>query len=166
MTPPTGTSDCDQTPSRTLHLMYEAILVVHIVSGFAWVGGGLSAMVAAGIIKRNEGQATAESTIRLLDKATWPIGFAPPIVLLTGIAQVVMNDSWDFSQLWIILAIVLVVAAFSVGAGFLDPWQKQMEEARQEGRSLPGLFNRFLRLGWLEMAVMIAIVALMVYKPG
>ena len=90
---------------------------------------------------------------------------APILVLATGIAQVAMSSQHEFSQLWIILAIVLFVVTAIMGGGIGGRWEKQMKEAREDGRSLPSVFDRWLRLGWIEMLVLAAIVALMVYKP-
>lgn len=146
--------------------MYEAIVTVHILSGFAWVGGGFALMLGARNIKKAEGQATADQTVGVFETTTkWLFGIAPPLVLITGIVQVLMSEQHDWSQLWIILAIVLFVFTAISGGGISGRWEKQMKQAREEGRSLPNVFDKWLRLGWVEMLVLVAIVALMVFKP-
>lgn len=146
--------------------MYEAIVIVHILSGFAWVGGGFVLMLGARNIKAADGQANADSMVEAFEKTTALLfAIAPILVLATGIAQVVMKTSYDFSQLWIILAIVLFVATAIMGGAIGGRWEKQMKAAREDGRSLPDLFDRWLRLGWIEMVILAAIIALMVYKP-
>jgi len=44
--------------------------------------------------------------------------------------------------------------------------ERQMRDARKEGRSLPDVFDRYVRLGFTEIGIMLVIVSLMVYKPG
>ncbi len=146
--------------------MYEALLVVHILSGFAWVGGGFVLMLGARNIKAADGQEAVDQMVGSFEKTTTLLfNIAPILVLATGVAQVAMRSSYDFSQLWIILAIVLFVATAIMGGAIGGRWEKQMKAAREDGRSLPDLFDRWLRLGWIEIVVLAAIVALMVYKP-
>lgn len=146
--------------------MYEAVVTLHILSGFAWVGGGFTLMLGARNIKRTEGHGAAEQMLDGLETTTkWLFGIAPPLVLLTGIVQVLMSEQYDWSDLWIILALVLFVFTAISGGGVSGRWEKQMKEAREEGRSLPAVFDKWLRLGWVEMVVLVAIVALMVFKP-
>ncbi len=146
--------------------MYEAVLTIHILSGFAWVGGGFGLMLGARNVKRADGQATADQMVGALETTTrWLFGIAPPLVLITGIAQVLMSEQHDWSQLWIILAITLFVFTAISGGGISGRWEKQMKQAREEGRSLPDVFDKWLRLGWVEMTALVAIVALMVFKP-
>jgi uncharacterized membrane protein len=52
-----------------------------------------------------------------------------------------------------------------MGGGFGDRMERQMRDARAEGRSLPGVFDRYLRLGFIEIGVIVVILGLMVYKP-
>ena len=146
--------------------MYEAILTVHILSGFAWIGGGFVLMLGARNIKAADGQKAVDQMVGAFEKTTTLLFvIAPILVLATGIAQVAMSSQHEFSQLWIILALVLFVLVAIMGGGIGGRWEKQMKEAREDGRSLPDVFDRWLRLGWIEMVVLAAIVALMVYKP-
>lgn len=146
--------------------MYEAIVTIHILSGFAWVGGGFALMLGARNIKAAEGQATADQVVGVFERTTNLLfGIAPPLVLITGIAQVLMSEQHDWSDLWIILASGLFIVSAIMGAGVSGRLEKQLKEAREAGRSLPDVFDRWLRMGWLEMVVLVAIVALMVFKP-
>ena len=146
--------------------MYEALLVVHVLSGFAWVGGGFVLMLGARNIKAADGQEAVDQMVGAFEKTTTLLfTIAPLLVLATGIAQVAMSSQHEFSQLWIILALVLFVVTGIMGGGIGGRWEKQMKEAREDGRSLPDIFDRWLRLGWIEMLVLAVIVALMVYKP-
>ncbi len=146
--------------------MYEALVVVHILSGFAWVGGGFVLILGARNIKAADGQATADQMVGAFEKTTTLLfNVAPPLVLVTGIVQVLMSEQYDWSHLWIILALALFVVVAIMGGGIGGRWEKRMREAREDGRSLPDVFDRWMRLNWTEMVVLAAIIALMVFKP-
>lgn len=146
--------------------MYEAILTIHILSGIAWVGGGFVLILGVRNIKAAEGQAAADHTIGALENTTkWLFGIAPPLVFITGIAQVLMSEQHDWSDLWIMWAVALAVVSAILGAGVAGRWEKQMKGAREAGRSLPDVFDRWMRLNWYEWAILLVIVALMVFKP-
>ena len=146
--------------------MYELLVVIHILSAMVWIGGALVMLVTFRNIKRSEGQAVSDRTLGRVERASDLIFLPTPIlVIATGLTMVIVSDAWAFSQLWVYLAIGLFVIVLILGAGFGDRMERQMKQAREEGRSLPGVFDRFLRLGFIEMGVVVVIVFLMVYKP-
>jgi len=146
--------------------MYELLVTLHILSAMVWIGGGFVMMGSFRNLKRAEGQAAADQTLGYLEPAMyWFFLPAPFLVVATGIAMVFLNDAWAFSQVWISLAIGLFLVALIMGAGFGDRMEKQMRQAREEGRSLPDVFDRYLRLGFTEMGVVLVVILLMVYKP-
>jgi uncharacterized membrane protein len=90
---------------------------------------------------------------------------APFLVIATGIAMVFVSDAWAFIQTWVYLAIGFFVVVLIMGGGFGDRMERRMKEAREDGRSLLDVFDRYLRLGFIEMGVIVVIIFLMVYKP-
>lgn len=151
---------------RTLGDMYELLVVIHILSAMVWVGGALVLMLGFRQLKRSEGQAAVDTTLDRLEPAVNRIFLpAPFLVILTGLTLVGVSDAWSFSQVWVYLAIGLFVVVLIMGGGFGDRMERQMRQAREDGRSLPDLFDRWLRLGFIEMGVIFVIIGLMVYKP-
>ena len=59
----------------------------------------------------------------------------------------------------------MVVHILSASGGFGDRMERRMKEAREDGRSLPDVFDQYLRLGFIEMGVIVVILFLMVDKP-
>ena len=116
-------------------------------------------------IRAAEGDVVADRAWARMERTTRVFNPAPILVVATGVIMVIVSEAWAFSQIWIYLALVLFVVALSLGAFFADRWVKQMEEAREQGRVASELFDRFLRLGAVETAILIGIVFLMVYKP-
>lgn len=144
--------------------MYESVVTLHILSGMAWVGGLIVYSLAAPLVRREAGERQATSTIERMDKATIWLAVTPFLVIGTGVAQVLMSEQHDWSDLWVIGAIGLVVASFAVGGTNDYLWRKSLKEA-DEGSTRPGAFDRLVRLLWLETLVLVGVVSLMVFKP-
>ncbi len=145
--------------------VYELLVVIHILSGIAWVGGGFLFMLGVRGIRNSEGHEAAERTMVRLEKASAVINPAPLLMLATGITMVAVNDAWAFSQIWVYVSLALFVVVLILGAGVEDRLMKQMKQARQDGEHNPELLDRFVRVGFAEMVFFVGIVALMVYKP-
>ncbi len=144
--------------------MYEAVLTLHILSGMTWVGGLIVYSIAAPSLRREQGEPKAADIIERMDKATIWLAVTPFVVIGTGITQVLMSEPHDWSDLWVTLAIGLVILSFVVGGTNDYMWRKSLKEVDDEA-IMPRAFDRLVRLLWLETAVLFAVVALMVFKP-
>lgn len=145
--------------------VYELLLLVHILSGIAWVGGGFLFMLSVKGIRDSEGHEAAERTMARVEKASRVTNWTPLLVLATGITMVARSNAWAFSQIWVYVSLALFFVALILGGGFADRLLKQMKQARQEGRHNSELLDRFVRVGFVEMMFLAGIVFLMVYKP-
>jgi uncharacterized membrane protein len=145
--------------------VYELLVVIHILSGIAWVGGAFLFMLGVRGIRNSEGHVAAERTMARLEKASKLMNPAPFLVLATGITMVAVNDAWAFSQIWVYASLALFAVVLTLGAVFEEGLQKRMDQARKEGRHEPELLDRFIRVGFSDMAFFAGIVVLMVYKP-
>ena len=146
--------------------MYELLVIVHILSAMVWIGGAIVLMLSFRGLKKAQGQAAVDETMGRLEPVMNRIFLpAPILVVATGITMVIVDDAWAFAQTWVFLAIGLFVVVLVMGGGFGDRMERQMRDARAEGKSLPDVFDRYLRLGFIEMGFILVIVLLMVYKP-
>jgi len=141
-------------------------MVIHILSAMVWIGGAIVLMLSFRGLKKAQGQAAVDETLDRLEPVMNRVFLpAPFLVIITGIAMVVVSDAWAFSQVWVYLAIGLFVVVMIMGGGFGDLMERRMRDARSAGNSLPDVFDRWLRLGFTEIGVIVVILALMVYKP-
>jgi len=141
-------------------------VIVHILSAMVWIGGAIVLMLSFRGLKKAQGQAAVDETMGRLEPVMNRIFLpAPILVVATGITMVIVDDAWAFAQTWVFLAIGLFVVVLVMGGGFGDRMERQMRDARAEGKSLPDVFDRYLRLGFIEMGFILVIVLLMVYKP-
>ncbi|MGB7861236.1 MAG: DUF2269 family protein [Acidimicrobiia bacterium] len=146
--------------------MYELVVVMHILGAIAWIGSGFLLTLGFGRIRSAEGPAAVDQTmVRMESTANLIFVVAPPLVLLTGIGMVLWSDAWAFSQVWIYLALGLFVVTAILGGGVSGKMEKEMKKARESGTDASDVLDRFLKVGWLEMVILAAIVVLMVYKP-
>ena len=151
--------------------MYELLIVIHILAGIAWVGGGLTEQLSVQQARASGGAAAADRQIVSL---AWMEKFiyipAPIIVLITGLTMVAVNDAWGFSQPWVYIALSLLVLAGILGGAVGGRLGKRIEELRGEGLvdspEYLQTLSKVLNSSWLELVLMIGLIFLMVYKPG
>ncbi|HZP30520.1 MAG TPA: DUF2269 family protein [Acidimicrobiia bacterium] len=159
---------------------YNVVLVLHILCAIVGFGAVmLNGVYAAQVRSRrgSEGLAIAEANFRVSKVAMY---FVYAVILL-GFALVGMSDkAWKFDQTWIWLAIVLWVAAVGVAHGAIVPREKQVVALLREqvvAGDGPGaaagseirieqLMRQVAGFGLLYAVAVVAILALMVWKPG
>ena len=155
----------------SLHGMYEVAVFLHILGGFVWIGGLLYLQSIWHRIILSDSDEAAKS---LLDTISWSgnrvIAPSAVVVLAAGITMVSVSEAWAFSQLWVILALVLfAVSAFGFGTWTDRLFAVALAKLDDEGASGTGYrtaANRLIRVARVDGFVTITILALMVFKPG
>lgn len=146
-------------------ILYDPLLVIHILAAVTWLGGGLMLSVMG--IRARSAPGSGSDFAKLLPfvglRLLMP---AVLLVLVTGIAMVAIDSEWSFGQAWILLALGLFAIAFLVGAVYLSRIGIAMERAAADLSILPTLLNRWLAGYALVLVVLVAIVVDMVFKPG
>ena len=150
---------------------YRLLLLVHILAGIAWVGGAIVIQATLFAARRSQPPEGVDEVMRSFAWAdTWLALGAPLVVVITGVAMVLINGAWTFEQAWILGSIGLVVAyeaiAMTVGARLY----RQVESARAqrllETADHVRTMRAWGRLGAVLLVMLVAIVGLMVLKPG
>jgi len=150
-------------------MTFDRLLVyVHILAAISWMGAGITLMLLA-IRARQVGE-----ELKMIGQMEWlgsRIGGPAVIIMLaSGVWMVARSGAWQFSQLWIILAIALVVVLFLVGVGFHIPQYKRIHTAiEQHGEDSPEtrrLIHRSFLATQVEVVLLAITVSLMVFKPG
>jgi uncharacterized membrane protein len=147
--------------------------LIHILSAILLFGTGLGTAfhgMASNLSRDIRAIAVANRNVVLAD---W-IFTTPTVVLqpLTGI-WLALREGWPLSTGWIVISLALYALA---GACWLPVvWlqirmRRMTEQARVSGSELPPRYWAYFRiwfaLGWPAFAAMVAIVVLMVCKPG
>ncbi|MGH2816856.1 MAG: DUF2269 family protein [Actinomycetota bacterium] len=150
--------------------LYELLLAIHILAAVIWVGGATSIQVLA---IRATGSGDSVRMATFAGEAEW-VGmriFMPSslVVLLAGIA-LVLEGSWGFDQLWILLGLAGIAFSIVVGAAFLGPESgriKDLMEARgPDDTEVKERIGRIFIISRIEIAILLLIVLDMAIKPG
>jgi uncharacterized membrane protein len=148
---------------------YIILKSLHVVAAVIWVGGALTQNVLATRLKKaNEGPVLAG----FAREAEW-VGthiFLPSSLALLGFGiWMVINSAWNFTDLWIIIGIVGILATVVTGAFFIGPTSKKIGEAiTQKGPGDPEVaagIERLLAVARLDVVVLFIVVVDMVARP-
>lgn len=107
----------------------RALLFIHILGGGTWLGGGILIVLLA-VRARQIGKEMA-----MIDQMEWVGSRIVPAVLVTlatGVWMVFRNSAFQFTQLWILVALLLFAILFFIGIGFHVPQYKRIYQAREE----------------------------------
>jgi uncharacterized membrane protein len=148
----------------------EFLLFAHITFAALWIGG--DAMLQ--LFGWRARAAGPERTAHFVKDIEWiglrflnPVAF---LVVVFGVWLVLEEPAWEFSQFWITAGLVVFLASFITGAGFLGPETGRIGaliEAR--GPADPEVQRRISRVvvvSRIELLFLILIVLDMVVKPG
>jgi uncharacterized membrane protein len=148
---------------------YELALFIHILAAIVWVGGALAIQVLA---IRTVGRDDALEIAQFASDAEF-VGmriFMPAslVVVLAG-GWMVYDGPWSLSDGWLGTALGLFLLSFITGAGFLGPESGRISAGTAErGAADPDVqrrIRRVLLVSRIELIWLLAIVALMVFKP-
>ncbi len=151
--------------------MYELAVFFHILGGFIWIGGLLFVQSFWHRIILSDSDDAARS---LYDAINWSanrvIMPAALTVLVMGITMVSVSGAWAFSQIWVILALVL----FAVSAFGFGTWTDKLfatallrlEEERMSGAGYRAAAQKLIRVARVDGFVVKTILGLMVFKPS
>lgn len=142
--------------------MFELLLAVHLVAAVTWVGGSIALTILSTRI------APADRP-KVAPHFSWYGGVvmtgAAFVLLLAGIGLVIDVDGYEFSDLWIVLAIAGWIASAVIGGGFLGPIGKKLETAASP-QEADALFARLMTMQRLDTLIVVLVVVDMAVKPG
>jgi uncharacterized membrane protein len=159
---------CVLPPLVTWH---QILRLAHVVGAVAWVGSGIGLLALGKSMVAAADHAGLSSIIRR-GESLGPRVFIPASIVTigTGIAMVFGQPAFRFTDLWILLGIAGIVLSGVVQGMITGPAARQYEElAARTGvdeQALDGPADRYLRGGVLDVAVLLAVVAVMVLRPG
>ena len=135
--------------------MYDTLLFLHVLAGFALVGTVvIFSAFALG--------ATPDARVLTVGNALWNIGGLGTIVFGVWLALYVKGyEIWDG---WIITAIVLWAIGTELGRRAQVGY---MEMAKSDpGGAMDAEARRAALMHWLRALVVLALLVVMIYKPG
>ena len=142
----------------------------HITGAVIWVGGGLMLTVIGGRARRS-------GDVVLIREFARTLSYVGPRVLAPAVAVVLVSGIWlvvqqsrDFTQLWVLLALGAFAAAFVIGAVYLSRSAILMERVAAEATANVQAARHALGRWMLGYSVVLAILVFalwdMIFKPG
>jgi uncharacterized membrane protein len=151
-------------------MLTTGLILVHVLAAFGFVAGYVATNALTEVARRPgdvEKRRTILGLSGLFDRALVRIGGT--VVGLSGLALVAAeNRSWTDSWIWV--STLLYVAITALGIGLWGPRGGRVEAAIAENdiETVDRLLNErsFLVLARIENAALVAVVGLMVLRPG
>lgn len=149
--------------------MFELLKTIHVLAAAAWLGGA-AIELAMGAAARRAATPQQTAAVAALGERMGAGFYSPAavMVLLSGIGTVLVAG-YGFEELWIILGFVGVVGGSILGARGIGPLEGQIAEvaaaATVDEERLAALWKRLRTLAMVDVALLAAIVAVMVFRP-
>jgi uncharacterized membrane protein len=147
------------------------LVFFHILGAIVWVG---AVILMNAMIARASRAPDRAAVLRLSRELEWvgPRLIGPSALVVIGVGiWLVLKDEWvGFSQVWIWLSLVLVAISMIRNGVYAAPESKRIsrlaEERGAEDHEVRGRFNRLVWFGRLDLLILVAVLWLMVFKPG
>jgi len=143
------------------------LLFVHILFAAIWLGGAATSAILLNSAKNLEpGQAKTiiQNIINLAKFVFLPMSV---LVYITG-TGLISVAGYSFGEPWISAAFAGVIISIILGAVFHPrAGRKAMAAATSDNaQTLTGALKTWLLIAYIDLTIITAVLALMVYKPG
>ena len=154
---------------------YQWLLVFHVAGAFLVLGGATMAAIFNVAAQRRERPSEVAELLGLTRSAVLAVMIGMPILLIFGLWLVAEVDWADWSDAWVILALILWVIANALGGAGGKRDRKARELAQQlaaQGDQPSQELRARLRdplslaLSYGSGLLVVVILALMIWKPG
>jgi uncharacterized membrane protein len=146
---------------------YKIIVVLHIFSAIMGMGPGF---ILTTVVKSGKTMTELRHSYAIRHRLHIFVMVGGTLLLITGLIMGWMNPSL-FRMGWYVTSLVLFVAALAIGPLVLSPRSKPVKVllASHKGEEIPADYYRLskilFRYEYLENAIFIVIIALMILKP-
>lgn len=145
------------------------VLAAHIALGTLWLGGVMYQEAQAAGARREGSEAYIRTAVRaqVTNARVYPV--VTILILATAIWMILARDYLSFGDGWIIASLVLWLIGVLTGILYFTPRAKRMAtelEASGPSESLLALVERMHLVERLEIILLLALLVLMVIKPG
>ena len=150
--------------------MYDFLLTVHVLAAVIWVGGGVVMHIMGRRALASGDGMRIHDTSKEINTIAGRLYAAASVILLIAGIFLVHEAGYEFSQLWIILALAGWILSFLVGVGYYGPQDKKLQAlVAEKGPTDPGVaanVRAALTVNSVELVILVLIVVDMTVKPG
>jgi uncharacterized membrane protein len=146
---------------------YTIFKFLHVLCAIAWVGGGLTLLVNAILNIRDNGPSAALRASQMMGSLAmrWFLP-ASALTLVFGLCVAFFGNLW--SEAWVIIGLIGFASTFLTGHFVLRVRAEKMGKLVAAGREDEAITEglALLRVSKFDYAVILMVVADMVFKPG
>ena len=145
------------------------LALVHVGSALLYVAGYVSTKMLTRLAVKAPDLPARQRLLELSGR--FDFWFQIPFGTLVGISGVALTwaSGYAFGQLWIVLSILVYAAIVFIGAGIWRRRSALVRDAMASGDDARVVSilaaPRAVALGWIELALIVAVVVLMVLRP-
>jgi hypothetical protein len=149
--------------------LFQVLLFVHILASMIWIGGALvGALIGKFIAGQGDASAMSKFCIAFATIAGPAFGGSSLLVVGTGVWMVIDHDL-GFGTLWVTIGLTGWLVSMLMGATIVGmTWTKVGKLLAEPGATIEatqGLITKAQRLTWIDLAIRIGVVLVMVWRP-
>lgn len=150
--------------------MYDLFKFIHVLGAIVWIGAGVTFQILNARLAR---ASDAAGIAALASQGEWfgkaVFSTAAGVTLVAGIVTTLVGDI-GFGSLWVTWGFVGVALSIVFGAVLSERTARELDEAvTADGAGSPrvaAIQSRLGLYGAIDLAVLVSVVAAMVWKPG
>ena len=151
--------------------MYDFFKLVHVLAAMVWFGAGVTITILFARVGMSGNRAHEEF---LSAEAEWfgmrVFNAAAITTLLAGIVMVLDAEFIEFSQAWISIGFLGIIASLGIGHGVITGSTKKLrtviDAQGPEAAEANALRQRIAMFSMLDLLILVIVIWAMVYKPG
>ena len=146
---------------------YSIFKLLHVLCAIAWVGGGLTLLVASMLASRAAQPTTLFGILDMMNQLgkTW---FIPASLLTVVFGAITATFGGMWTQLWVIVGLAGFASTFLTGLLLIEPTGRKIGAMMEAGNTEAALAagRRLLTIGKFDYTVMLVVIIDMVLKPS
>jgi hypothetical protein len=152
--------------------VYNWLKLFHVLAAVIWVGGDVMILImSTRLLKEHDPHREVAFVHDLGEIGKKIIGPVSGVLIVFALTLVAYAPQWNFTDLWIEIAIAGYLATFVTGMFFLGPSAVKIDRLLADGRSpddpdVQSLIHRTMVVGRIDVVVLLLVVCDMVLKPG
>jgi uncharacterized membrane protein len=146
--------------------LYTVFKFLHVLTALAWVGGGLTLLVASTLAERAEGETALFKMLDIMNLLgkTW---FVPTSFLTVVFGAITATFGGMWGQFWVVLGLAAFASTFFTGLLVIEPTGRKLASLVAAGQTDAALAagKKLMRVARFDYTVMLVIIIDMVFKP-
>ena len=147
----------------------EWVRFAHVVFGAIWLGGVMyqEALTAGANREGRDPYIRAAIRTQIVNSRIYPV--VTILIMATAVWMIVARDELAWGDTWIIISIVIWVAAVANGILYFTPRAKAFEAQLEAEGPSDGLYEQIGKVhqvARVEVIVLLVLAGLMIFQPG